>query len=148
MLGRCPKKPQAFSQVSMYTNTCLTVPDPFRGVTAKFTQAPFVAYSCTFRQTCACLLDWIEVGKNLYRPLPFVSFYLTVLSLLRRCFFACVLLLLSTRHAVCGRPMSTAATHVADTLPTKQNHQVQASPFSLLCSLMQCRIAAHLDSAA
>ena len=130
----------------MYSNTCLS--DAFRGVTAKVTPAPLVVYSCTLRQTCACLLDWIVVENELCSPSPFVSCYLTVLSLLRRCFFACVLLLLSTSHAVCGRPMSIAATHVADTPPTNQIHQVQASPFSLLCSLMQCRIAAHLDSVA
>ena len=86
-----------------------------------------VVYSCTCRQSFTFLLDRIEVDERLPSPLLIVSSCLTVLSLLRRCILALVLLLSSTSHAVGGRPTSTAATHPVTT-PPKHSDQVQACP--------------------
>ena len=89
--------------------------------------------------------DRTEIENELRSPLLMVSRSLTVLSLLRRCFLALVLLLSSTSHAVGRRPTSTSATHPAIT-PRKQNDQVQAChPY---CRAFQCNvpIAAPLDT--
>ena len=66
-------------------------------------QGHFVVYSCTCRQSCACLLDRREVGSGLRSPLTIVCRCLTQLVLHRRCFVALVLVLCSTSLAVGGR---------------------------------------------
>ena len=71
------------------------------------------------------MLDCIKVGNELRSPSLMLSRGLTVLSLLRRCFLALVLVLCSTSHAIGRRPMSVSATQPVNT-PPKQNEQVKA----------------------
>ena len=103
----CPcvvRGPRRHPVESWYT-VSLAWPCPTPPVMSRqgFRQRHIVVYSCTCRQSCACLLDRREVGSGLRSPLTIVCRCLTQLVLHRRCFVALVLVLCSTSLAVGGR---------------------------------------------